>query len=129
MPGPEEITSRLERAGIDYCIVGGLASIACGQPTEDGHRRSGQILQQRTVHAIAAEAGPGRAKAAPLNGRRRVRAQAMLPDGTLVQDFQLVRAENALHVLNAPSPAATASLAIGEHLASRLHREATELVC
>ena len=31
-PGPEEITSRLERAGIDYCIVGGLASIAYGRP-------------------------------------------------------------------------------------------------
>ena len=32
MQGPEEITSRLERAGIDYCIVGGLASIAYGRP-------------------------------------------------------------------------------------------------
>lgn len=32
MPGPEEITSRLEKAGIDYCIVGGLASIAYGRP-------------------------------------------------------------------------------------------------
>jgi L-2-hydroxyglutarate oxidase len=49
-----------------------------------------------------------------------VRAQAMLADGTLVQDFQLVQSRNALHVLNAPSPAATASLAIGEHLAGGL---------
>jgi len=32
MPGPEEITRRLEAAGIDYCIVGGLASIAYGRP-------------------------------------------------------------------------------------------------
>lgn len=32
MPGPEEITQRLETAGIDYCIVGGLASIAYGRP-------------------------------------------------------------------------------------------------
>jgi hypothetical protein len=32
MPGPEEITSRLEQAGIDYCIVSGLASIAYGRP-------------------------------------------------------------------------------------------------
>jgi len=32
MPGPEVITSRLESAGIDYCIVGGLASIAYGRP-------------------------------------------------------------------------------------------------
>lgn len=58
-----------------------------------------------------------------------VRAQAMLPDGTLVQEFQLVRAKNALHVLNAPSPAATASLAIGEHLASQLHHEARAMAC
>ncbi len=32
MPGPEEITGRLEQAGITYCIVGGLASIAYGRP-------------------------------------------------------------------------------------------------
>ena len=32
MPGPEEITCRLEQVGIDYCIVGGLASIAYGRP-------------------------------------------------------------------------------------------------
>jgi len=46
-----------------------------------------------------------------------VRAQAMTPEGDLVQDFCLVRRANALHVLNAPSPAATASLAIGEEVA------------
>lgn len=48
-----------------------------------------------------------------------VRAQAMLRDGTLVQDFQFVERANALHVLNAPSPAATASLAIGDHVAQK----------
>jgi L-2-hydroxyglutarate oxidase LhgO len=42
-----------------------------------------------------------------------VRAQAITPGGDLVQDFQLIARRNALHVLNAPSPAATASLAIG----------------
>jgi len=42
-----------------------------------------------------------------------VRAQAITPDGEIVQDFQLIARRNALHVLNAPSPAATASLAIG----------------
>jgi L-2-hydroxyglutarate oxidase LhgO len=46
-----------------------------------------------------------------------VRAQAMSPDGQLVQDFCFVRRPRALHVLNAPSPAATASLAIGEEIA------------
>jgi (S)-2-hydroxyglutarate dehydrogenase len=48
-----------------------------------------------------------------------VRAQAMLSDGTLVQDFQFLERPGALHVLNAPSPAATASLAIGASIASR----------
>jgi L-2-hydroxyglutarate oxidase LhgO len=45
-----------------------------------------------------------------------VRAQAISPAGELVQDFSLVRGERALHVLNAPSPAATASLAIGRYI-------------
>lgn len=45
-----------------------------------------------------------------------VRAQAMTPDGALVDDFHLVARTDALHVLNAPSPAATASLAIGEYI-------------
>jgi (S)-2-hydroxyglutarate dehydrogenase len=45
-----------------------------------------------------------------------VRAQAMSPDGNLLQDFCFVKQPRALHVLNAPSPAATASLAIGEEI-------------
>lgn len=50
-----------------------------------------------------------------------VRAQALLADGTLVDDFAFAEHGRVLHVLNAPSPAATASLAIGEHIARRLH--------
>ncbi len=42
-----------------------------------------------------------------------VRAQALKPDGTLVDDFQFVPSGKVLHVLNVPSPAATASLTIG----------------
>jgi (S)-2-hydroxyglutarate dehydrogenase len=49
-----------------------------------------------------------------------VRAQAMGMDGELVQDFQLIERPNALHVLNAPSPAATASLAIGDEIARKV---------
>ncbi len=48
-----------------------------------------------------------------------VRAQAMLPDGTLVQDFHIIERHHALHILNAPSPAATASLSIGEFVARK----------
>jgi len=43
-----------------------------------------------------------------------VRAQAIDADGTLLQDFRFGYGQNALHLLNAPSPGATASLAIGE---------------
>jgi L-2-hydroxyglutarate oxidase len=52
-----------------------------------------------------------------------VRAQAMSPDGTLVQDFFFVHRRRALHVLNAPSPAATASLAIGEEIVNIVAHE------
>lgn len=47
-----------------------------------------------------------------------VRAQALDPDGRLVDDFRIERRPGQIHVLNAPSPAATASLAIGRHLAA-----------
>jgi L-2-hydroxyglutarate oxidase LhgO len=46
-----------------------------------------------------------------------VRAQAVSPDGSLVDDFKISVTEGAIHVVNAPSPAATASLAIGRHIA------------
>ena len=49
-----------------------------------------------------------------------VRAQAMEPAGTLVQDFAFIERSNALHLINAPSPAATASLAIADEIASKI---------
>ncbi|HEX4996873.1 MAG TPA: L-2-hydroxyglutarate oxidase [Terriglobia bacterium] len=47
-----------------------------------------------------------------------VRAQAMDPAGNLLDDFSVVRAEGMVHVLNAPSPAATSSLRIGATIAA-----------
>lgn len=47
-----------------------------------------------------------------------VRAQALEPNGQLVDDFRIVEAENMIHVLNAPSPAATASISIGKSIAA-----------
>ena len=47
-----------------------------------------------------------------------VRAQAVTADGALVDDFRIVQSADVVHVLNAPSPAATASLAIGHHIAT-----------
>jgi L-2-hydroxyglutarate oxidase len=49
-----------------------------------------------------------------------VRAQAMTSDGKLVEDFHFEEANGILHVVNAPSPAATASLAIGAKIAERV---------
>jgi (S)-2-hydroxyglutarate dehydrogenase len=49
-----------------------------------------------------------------------VRAQLVAPDGRLVDDFTIRASGRVLHVLNAPSPAATAALAIGEDLAGRV---------
>lgn len=49
-----------------------------------------------------------------------VRAQALRPDGTLVDDFAFRETRRVVHVVNAPSPAATASLAIGAHIAGVL---------
>jgi L-2-hydroxyglutarate oxidase len=49
-----------------------------------------------------------------------VRAQAVLRDGTLVDDFLIREAPRTVHILNAPSPAATASLPIGREVAKRI---------
>lgn len=49
-----------------------------------------------------------------------VRAQALLINGSLVDDFLIVRGHNALHVCNAPSPAATASLEIGKAIVGQI---------
>ena len=46
-------------------------------------------------------------------GRAGVRAMALAPQGEMIDDFKIELNGNAIHVLNAPSPAATSSLAIG----------------
>ena len=63
---------------------------------------------------------PSLQKSDLVSGIRGVRAQAIKPDGTLVDDFLVVERQNAVHLLNAPSPGATASLVIGESVAARL---------
>ena len=55
-----------------------------------------------------------------LPGGAGVRAQAMRSNGTMVDDFAYVEQQGVLHVVNAPSPAATASLAIGGEIAARV---------
>ena len=64
------------------------------------------VPEIRTEHLVRAPAG--------------VRAQALTREGALVDDFAITREGPVLHVTNAPSPAATASLAIGERLAEEI---------
>ena len=52
-----------------------------------------------------------------LPGPSGVRAQALAADGTLVDDFAVDHQDNTVHVRNAPSPAATSSLAIADMIA------------
>jgi L-2-hydroxyglutarate oxidase len=55
-------------------------------------------------------------------GKAGVRAQALGPTGELIDDFKIERQRNSIHVLNAPSPAATASLAIGDYISQTATR-------
>ena len=50
-----------------------------------------------------------------------IRAQGLKPNGDLVDDFHIVQNKRALHVCNAPSPAATASIEIGRHIANKIN--------
>ena len=73
-------------------------------------RRSVESVSRMLPALTAADLIPGKAG---------VRAQAVDRQGRLLDDFHLVSCEGMLHVLNAPSPAATASLAIGRFLAGQ----------
>jgi len=52
-----------------------------------------------------------------------VRAQALMPDGNMVDDFLIVHGERSIHVCNAPSPAATASISIGRAISEQLPQQ------
>ncbi|MFQ5413672.1 MAG: FAD-dependent oxidoreductase, partial [Phycisphaerae bacterium] len=60
---------------------------------------------------------PELAAADLVRARSGVRAQAVDRNGALVDDFRIIDTDDTLHVLNAPSPAATAAIAVGRHIA------------
>jgi (S)-2-hydroxyglutarate dehydrogenase len=57
-----------------------------------------------------------------------LRAQALRPNGDLVDDFHMISTARSVHVCNAPSPAATASFAIGESIRKRVRQEGLDRV-
>jgi L-2-hydroxyglutarate oxidase LhgO len=70
------------------------------------------------VHALR-RLVPDLSPADVVPGGAGIRAQALAGDGRLLDDFHIVKTANMVHVLNAPSPAATASLAIGAYVAAQ----------
>jgi len=56
-----------------------------------------------------------------IRGESGVRAQALRSEGNLIDDFHLIQQKNSIFVLNAPSPAATASLEIGKYICSQIY--------
>ncbi|CAG7641898.1 L-2-hydroxyglutarate oxidase [Actinacidiphila bryophytorum] len=86
-------------------------------------QEAGEVLRSLSKRAFTANARrllpalrPADLRPAPAG----VRAQAVLPDGTLVDDFRFAGSPPFVHVLNAPSPAATAALPIGREVARRV---------
>lgn len=92
------------------------------------HWRSGAVELRRAVsrRAFAAEAQRFVPELRPSDlvaGHAGVRGQAMARDGTLVDDFVVSATERAIHVRNAPSPAATSCLALARLIADRAESE------
>ena len=81
--------------------------------------QSRSLSRSAFVHALA-ELVPEISSGDVRRAGAGVRAQALGRDGSLLDDFCFVDAERMVHVLNAPSPAATASIAIGEAIAARV---------
>lgn len=85
-----------------------------------GAQELARSLTGRSLATAARQMLPDLRAADLRRGPAGVRAQAVARDGHLVDDFLFRRAGSVLHVLNAPSPAATACLPIGEHIAKEL---------
>jgi L-2-hydroxyglutarate oxidase len=108
---PTELADALTFPGL-WRFLGRHASL-CG---EEILRSLSKRLACRSLRKMVPDLEPEHLQ----RGGAGVRAQAMHVDGTLIQDFWLEQRPKALHVLNAPSPAATASLAIAREIVSRL---------
>jgi len=88
-----------------------------------GGKGIGELLRATSKRRFLAEARrlvPALALGDLLPAPAGVRAQAVDAAGNLVDDFLVLPGERSLHVLNAPSPAATSCLPIGEHLAAQV---------
>lgn len=81
----------------------------------------GNSLSKRRYLDMCRKYCPGLTMADMTKPGAGIRAQAVMQDGTLLQDFLFMQTERQLHVCNAPSPAATSSIPIGGEIVDRLH--------
>ncbi|TWP51604.1 L-2-hydroxyglutarate oxidase [Lentzea tibetensis] len=95
-PGTWKLARRFGRTGVDEVL---------------------RSLSRKRFAASLARLVPAVGEADLVRAEAGVRAQAMLPDGSLVDDFLIESAPHQVHVLNAPSPAATGALEIAKHVA------------
>jgi (S)-2-hydroxyglutarate dehydrogenase len=93
-----------------------------GKHWRNGLREQARSLSRRAFAQACAALVPEVTAKDLAPGGAGVRAQAVTRAGSLVDDFAITEAERMVHVINAPSPAATASLAIGEEIAGRALR-------
>jgi L-2-hydroxyglutarate oxidase len=100
-PGTWRLARRFARTGLDEVL---------------------RSLSRRRFAASLARLVPGITAADIEPAGAGVRAQAILPSGALVEDFLISSTANQVHVLNAPSPAATSALEIAKHVMNGLVR-------
>jgi len=111
---------------LDWASFPGFWRMARAQ-WRSGAAEVARSLSRRRFHESLKALLPALAKDDIERGGSGVRAQAVSRDGRLVDDFHIQEAPGMVHVLNAPSPAATASLAIGREVADRLFRQSEGL--
>jgi len=87
-----------------------------------GSKEIAHAVARRSLVAAARRFVPELRIADVMDGWHGVRAQAVGRDGTLYDDFAFAETDVTLHVRNAPSPAATSSLAIARHIADRFEK-------
>jgi L-2-hydroxyglutarate oxidase len=127
--GPNAVLA-LSREGYSWGAVSprdvaGLAAYGGLWRLARRHLRTGLVeaarsLSRRRFAADVARLVPDLAAADLVPMRAGVRAQAVRPDGSLLDDFLVVTEQRQVHVLNAPSPAATSSLEIARHVVDGL---------
>src|SRR5699024_8792685 len=89
-------------------------------------RESKTVFSKKVFIKVAAKYVPSLSNMTVTPATRGIRAQAMEEDGKLVDDFVIRREGNIIHIRNAPSPGATSSLAIAEHIVRDVMQESNQ---